>query len=733
MWKDYSLSYIKNNWASGISIMVAALISAFFLSFLCNLLYSSWTYEIDSIILEEGDWQGRITGDIEEEDLQTILGFANVEKCIVNKDLSEDEKLVVDIYFYNMKRIYQDMPLIVEKLGLEEEAVSYHTVLLSSYLIHDPEDKEPPLLLSFYLLILILVSFSLILIIRNSFAVTMGARIHQFGILSGIGATPKQIRTCLMQEAAILSVLPIFLGSLLGIGACIGAMRMTNILAAGIETRHEATFNFPPLLFVATIMVSLLTVLLSAWIPARKLSKLTPLEAIRGTDGRPLRRKSGPGIIARFFGVEGELAGTALKAQKKTLRTTSISLTLSFLGFTLMLCALTLSQISTRHTYFERYQNVWDEMVTLHNTKIEDFDRIGPLRELESVENLIVYQKAISYAVISEEWLSDEVIELGGLDMIAGSAVSKNQDGWLVKAPLIIMDDQAFMEYSREIGVTSQMDGVLILNQIWDSMNSNFRYKEYIPYMKENQDIVILQNGERSQEKQEIPILGFTNQEPVLREEYDNYSLVQFLPLSLWKKISGQITEVEEDTYIRILTKDRTTLEEFNELEDMIAGVLGAGYQVEMENRIEEKIYNDNIIKAYKIAIASFCFLLAIIGIANVFSNTLGFIRQRRREFARYLSVGLTPGGMVKMFVVEALVIAGRPLMITLPVTVLAMIFMTKLSYLEWAEVLPELHLLPMICFASIIFASVALAYYLGGRRLLRCDLIESLRNDTMI
>lgn len=733
MWKDYSFNYIKNNRASSISIMVAALISAFFISFLCNTFYNSWTYEIDSIILEEGDWQGRITGDLEEEDFQTILSFANVEKIIVNKELSEDQKQVVDIYFYNMRRIYQDMPLIMEKLGSNVETASYHTVLLSNYLIHDPGDEEPPLLLTFYLLILIIVSVSLILIIRNSFAVSMGARIHQFGILSGIGATPKQLRACLIQEAAILSVIPIFLGSLLGMGACIGAMKITNILAADIVTRHEAAFYFHPFLFIATILISLLTVLLSAWIPARKLSKLTPLEAIRGTDDRPLRRKSRPGKIARIFGVEGELAGIALKAQKKALRTASISLTLSFMGFTMMLCVLSLADISTRHTYFERYQNVWDEMITIHDAKIGDFNQIDKLRELESVENLIAYQKAVSFVAIPEERLSDEVANLGGLEKIAGSAVSKNYDEWLVKAPLIIMDDQAFVEYGREIGATCQPDGVLILNRIWDSTNSNFRYKEYIPFIKENQDTVILQNSEHPQEKQEIPILGFTTQPPVLREEFDNYSLVQFFPLSLWEIISGQIAEVEEDIYIRILTKDGTTQEELNELEGNIARVLGVSYDVEMENRIEEKIYNDKIIKAYKICIASFCFLLALIGIANVFSNTLGFIQQRRREFARYMSVGLTPGGMVKMFIVEALVIAGRPLMITLPITVLVEIFMTKASYLKWSEVLPELPLLPIFFFSLIIITFVALAYYLGGRRLLRCDLNEALRNDTMI
>lgn len=82
----------------------------------------------------------------------------------------------------------------------------------------------------------------------------------------------------------------------------------------------------------------------------------------------------------------------------------------------------------------------------------------------------------------------------------------------------------------------------------------------------------------------------------------------------------------------------------------------------------------------------AFCFLLAVIGIANVFSNTLGFIRQRKREFARYISVGMTPKGMRKMFCIEALVIAGRPILITLPLTAVFVGFMITASYLNPQE-----------------------------------------------
>lgn len=124
--------------------------------------------------------------------------------------------------------------------------------------------------------------------------------------------------------------------------------------------------------------------------------------------------------------------------------------------------------------------------------------------------------------------------------------------------------------------------------------------------------------------------------------------------------------------------------------------------------------------------------LLAMIGIANVFSNTLGFIRQRKREFARYMSIGMTPEGMRKMFRIEALVIAGRPVLITLPITVLFVWFMITASYLNPIEFLSVAPIVPIVIFIAAIFGFVALAYYVGGKKILKCNLAEALQNDYM-
>ena len=86
MWKDYSIGFIKKNRASSVSVLVAAFISALFLSLLCGLFYNFWNYEIESVVLEEGNWQGRISGALEEDELSEIENFANVKTAAINSD-----------------------------------------------------------------------------------------------------------------------------------------------------------------------------------------------------------------------------------------------------------------------------------------------------------------------------------------------------------------------------------------------------------------------------------------------------------------------------------------------------------------------------------------------------------------------------------------------------------------------------------------------------------------------
>ena len=737
MWKDYSQSYIKNNRASSISIMAAALAAAMFLSLLCSIAYNFWAYDVEQIILEEGGWQGRIVcetlgpGDLSEDRiLSLVCQFANVEKAVAvaGGELSPKEGTVVDIYFKNARRIYRDMPQIAAQLGLDEDSIQYNSLLLSRYFIHDPEDESPPMLLTLYVVILIIVAVSLVLIIRGSFELSMNSRIHQFGIFSSIGATPGQIRTCLLQEAMVLSILPMLLGSMLGILISYGVIKAVNFFAADVSGRHQAAFHYHPFIFAVTVLISFLTVIFSAWIPARKLSRMTPLEAIKNTSGLLLKKTKRSRILSYIFGIKGELAGNALKAQKKHLRISTLSLLLSFLGFSIMICFTTLAQISTRYSYFERYQDAWDIMITLKDTEISDFSLTDEWQDIWGIQDATVYQKAKAMTFLPEGLQSDELSSLGGLEAVAGTPKADGQ--FQVSAPIVVLDDTSFLDFCSQIGITPELDGAIVFNQIWDSINSNFRYKEYVPFVREENQTATLYKNDKSLE---IPVLSYTQKAPALREEYDNYALVHFIPLSMWNKNLGDVFEAEADSYIRILSNRAANLTDLNSLEQEAVRLVSEQYEIESENRVQERLSNDSLIQGMVMILGAFCVLLAVIGIANVFSNTLGFLCQRKREFAGYMSIGMTPQEMRKMFCIEAFVTAGKPLLITLPLTVLFVQFAVTASYLDPMVFWAEAPVLPILIFAAAIVLFVALAYYIGGKRLLQCNLNETLQRDTLI
>ena len=737
MWKEFSRSYLARNPAAGRTVAAAALAAAFFLSLVIGLFYNLWVYEVERIIREEGGWQARVTvpadGPAPEELLKALTDFANVESA-APADPTPEGEAVIELTFRRRGRIYADLALIRQALDLPEEAVQAHELLLSRYLVSDPQDPDPPLLLPFLLAVVGAVALALVLLIRNAFAITMQSRLHQFGILSSVGATPRQLRVCLLQEAAVLALVPLAAGTALGLAGCAGVLAAVNAAAADLAGRQDAVFRLHPLVVAGALGAALVTVLVSAWLPAFRLSRMPPLQALQdgaGPQTDRVRRRRGGGLLGLVFGVRGELAGCALRQSRRALRVANLSLLLSFLGFTAMLCFFTLSGISTRYTYFERYQDAWDVMARLPDASAEDFARLEPLQTLTGVRSATVYTRADAACRLDAADQSPALQQLGGLGAVAGDAAAPLEKGWLVNAPILVMDDASFLAYCEEAGLTPSLDGAILLNRVWDSLHSNFRDRLYLPFVRGDLTALTL-TGPDGAVLGELPLLGCTDTPPALREEYDQYALVQFWPLSLWQSLPWA-PAAEPGVTVRLLGPEGITAAGCEALQTAAAGQLDlTGLAYTIENRIAERTANDRMIAGAQAILGAFCLLLAAIGLANVFLNTLGFVGQRRREFARYLALGMTPGELRSLFWIEAAVIAGRPLVITLLLTGGMVAFMLRASYLDPAVFLAEAPVGPVALFAGLIAGAVALAYALGARRVLAGDLTLLLKDDSL-
>ena len=212
-------------------------------------------------------------------------------------------------------------------------------------------------------------AFSLVLMLKSAFGVSMSARIRQLGILKSIGASDAQVRRLLLAEGCALSLPAACLGVLVGLALSIALV--SAILALTAESRvYEPVIGLSPSAVLLGLLVACATIILSALLPARRLGKISVVRAIsQGDDGYAPKRRPGPlfRALTTRLGIEASLAAQSLRSRRRTMRTANASIALAVLAFVTLINFETLSHLSTQVTYFERYEGVWDVRVTVED------------------------------------------------------------------------------------------------------------------------------------------------------------------------------------------------------------------------------------------------------------------------------------------------------------------------------------------------------------------------------
>ncbi|MFR3922849.1 MAG: ABC transporter permease [Dysosmobacter welbionis] len=125
------------------------------------------------------------------------------------------------------------------------------------------------------------------LIIYNVFQISVTNDIRFYGLLKTIGTTPRQLRRIIRQQALTLS--------LAGIpwGWCWVADRrqLTPAIVSQLNGVVPMT-SVSPVIFIGAALFSLVTVLLSRRKPGRIAGKVSPIEAVRYTEGGGIKRKT---------------------------------------------------------------------------------------------------------------------------------------------------------------------------------------------------------------------------------------------------------------------------------------------------------------------------------------------------------------------------------------------------------------------------------------------------------
>ena len=129
--------------------------------------------------------------------------------------------------------------------------------------------------------LLLLIIFTGYLIIYNVFQISVTNDIRFYGLLKTIGTTGKQLKRILRQQALLLSLIGIPIGLLLGF---VIGNKLTPVIMAQLSYKN-AFVSFNPLIFIGAALFALLTVFLSCARPGRMAAKVSPVEAVRYTEG----------------------------------------------------------------------------------------------------------------------------------------------------------------------------------------------------------------------------------------------------------------------------------------------------------------------------------------------------------------------------------------------------------------------------------------------------------------
>ena len=186
-----------------------------------------------------------------------------------------------------------------------------------------------------------IVAVSGIIIMYNSFNLSLVERRKQYGILKSLGIKNSSLYVMILFEALVLSVVGIILGYIFGIIGdylVIGYINDTLVnMMKGMGVDNELQMS---LIFTANIhafyIVAIstgITVLLAAIVPAIKSTRISPIENIRGKDDYTVstRKVKTSWLSKKLFGIEFDLARKNMKRAKKRFRVATLSLSIAFI------------------------------------------------------------------------------------------------------------------------------------------------------------------------------------------------------------------------------------------------------------------------------------------------------------------------------------------------------------------------------------------------------------------
>ena len=569
----------------------------------------------------------------------------------------------VFVMFNNKKKIIKQSEDLAKKLGYDN-AISYNSTLLALY----GESTYGNIMKSMITMIVImlsLVSIGCIVVIYNSFAISVMERKKEFGLLSSIGATKKQLSYTVFFEALIEGIIGIILGicgAYIGIGTVILIINnlIGDILVLKLNLVTNIVFIIIPVIFM------ILVIFISALVPSRRAAKVSPIEAIRQNDDIKINKKkikTGK-LVNKLFGIEGEIALKNIKRNKKKYRVTIVSLFISIVLFISFSSYMNYT-IDTASSVMGEVPYDYQISYFGDDNDIDALDKISEIIKSNDVKEYVSYS-ASNLSIIGNYTYSDEYLDFYksayGDDGIKALTNLKYQ-----YISIYILDDISYNKYKELIGLDK--DSVILLNK--------FKGVSYGNNKRVNYDIPVINNGDIN-----IKICNFDdNDEDVDTTKYCNkkidnifitnksfdlieeFSYMSDFKLIVNKKLYDNISDSGTHyTQYNIISDNTDNI-------DKLTKELDKYDNVNYTNVKESMKQANNMILVVKILMYGFIGLITLIGVTSVFNTISTSMALRKREFAVLRSIGLTRKGFNKILFFESLFFGLKSLIYAIPVS----------------------------------------------------------------
>lgn len=248
-----------------------------------------------------------------------------------------------------------------------------------------------------------------IMMIYNTFNISMMERVQQFGLLRCIGASKYQIKKLVKREGLCITLKAIPIGLAAGMALAFICSAILKFYNSSLF-KDLALFNISLAGITAGILVGFLTVSIAASLPANKAAGVSPVSAVTGSSDTKISKKKKRGFLTKIFNVETALGIGNAVAKKKTLILMSCSIAISivmFLGFQVF--------VDFMHTSLKTTKPYTPDIVLTSEQGLSN-DLYRQLADLRGIKNASVSGRMFDYvnATFAADRLTDTYKKIVG-------------------------------------------------------------------------------------------------------------------------------------------------------------------------------------------------------------------------------------------------------------------------------------------------------------------------------